>query len=109
MGTRTRSEHLGGDREGEILVNEEAAAYPALGPQRALGAGAVLVEALYKPGSSAIEAYFVMARRASGGGEGGWEYMIVAPTGEIDQRGRLPLCERCHAEAPHDHVFGRPR
>ena len=27
----------------------------------------------------------------------------------LDQRGRLPLCERCHAEAPHDHVFGRPR
>jgi hypothetical protein len=109
VGPRARSGHLGGDHEGEVLVNEDAAAYPALGPQRGLGAGAVLVEALYRPGSPTLEAYFVMARRGPGGGEGGWEYLIVAPTGEVDQRGRLPLCERCHAEAPHDHVFGRPR
>ncbi len=105
VGPRTHSEHLGGEREAEVLVNEAAAAYPALGPERRLGAGAVLVEALYRPGSTELEAYFAMQRRP----DGAWEYLIVTPTGEIDQRGRLPLCERCHAEAPHDHVFGRPR
>lgn len=86
-------------------MNEAAAAYPALGPERRLGAGAVLVEELHRPGSPDIEAYFAMARRP----DGRWEYLIVTPAGEVDQRGRLALCERCHAEAPHDHVFGRPR
>jgi hypothetical protein len=105
VGPRARSEHLGGEREAEVLVNEAAAAYPALGPERRLGAGAVLVEELHRPGSPDIEAYFAMARRP----DGRWEYLIVTPAGEVDQRGRLALCERCHAEAPHDHVFGRPR
>jgi hypothetical protein len=42
--------------------------------------------------------------------EGGdWEYLVLTPAGEATQRGRLPLCKRCHAEAPNDHLFGGPR
>jgi hypothetical protein len=39
---------------------------------------------------------------------GDWEYLVVAPTGEIEARGRLPGCARCHAEAPAAGVFGPP-
>ena len=107
-GGRARSEHLGGDHEALVLVNDAASAYPLLGPRRSLGAGAVLVEALYRPGLPDVEVYFVMARRPDDA-EGRWEYLIVAPTGQVAQRGHLVLCDRCHAEAPHDRVFGRPR
>jgi hypothetical protein len=106
VGGRTRSQHLGGDLDGEVLVNEDATAYPNLGPQHELGRSAVLVEALYRPGSTTAEAYFVMTRRETEGARG-WEYLVVTRDGQIDPPGSQPLCERCHAEAPHDHVFGR--
>jgi hypothetical protein len=42
--------------------------------------------------------------------EGGdWEYLIVEPSGSIVRRGKIPLCARCHAEAPHNFIFGGPR
>src|SRR6185369_16875455 len=44
---RLRSTHLAGDHDAEILASDAASAYPTLGPSRALGGGAVLVEALY--------------------------------------------------------------
>jgi len=108
---RAVSQHLNGDLEAEVLANEAAKAYPALGPARPLPPGSVLVDAHYRPGSSAPVVYFVMDKRPPGfdpdGGD--WEYLIVEPSGAISQRGRLSLCARCHAEAPHDHVFGRTR
>ncbi|MDI1432424.1 hypothetical protein [Polyangium sorediatum] len=105
---RARSQHLAGEHDAEVLANDEAAAYPALGPQRPLAAGAVLVEALYTAGSSDVALYFAMAKRASAQG-GEWEYLVVRADGQVEQRGRLALCERCHTEAPDDHVFGRAR
>lgn len=108
---RARSAHGGGDLEGEVLANAEAKAYPALGPARLLPPGAVLVEAHYRAGSSEPVFFFVMAKRPAGFDNEGrdWEYLIVEPQGVVSERGRLPLCARCHAEAPNDNVFGPPR
>jgi len=108
---RTPSEHLTGQLDGEILADDGAAAYPALGPLRRIAPGATLVQRLSPRGSPAPTTYFVMVKRPAGydpdGGD--WEYLVVDPTGQIEQRGRLPLCARCHADAPHDHLFGTGR
>jgi hypothetical protein len=48
---------------------------------------------------------FAMTKLAAGG----WEYVVVAPDGTVEDRGALPLCARCHADAPADSLFGVPR
>lgn len=106
-GARAKSQHLQGDREAEVLVNEAAAAYPTLGPARPLGPGSVLVEALYGTNQTEVAMYFVMMK--SSGSNSEWEYAVVSNTGMVERRGALTLCARCHAEAPHGQVFGRPR
>jgi hypothetical protein len=108
---RTPSEHLTGQLDGEILADVGASAYPALGPLRRLEPGATLVQRLSPRGSPAPTAYFVMVKRPAGYDSDGddWEYLVVDPAGRIEQRGRLPLCARCHADAPHDHLFGTGR
>ncbi len=105
---RARSQHLGGEHDAEVLANEEAAAYPTLGPLRSLGVGSVLVEALYAPDKPEVAMYFAIVKQPLPAGSS-WEYLIVSSAGQVEQRGALPLCARCHAEAPYDHVFGRPR
>lgn len=42
-------------------------------------------------------------------GKTSWEYLRLSPDGAIEARGALPLCRRCHAEAPSDSVFGPSR
>jgi hypothetical protein len=108
---RTPSDHLTGQLDGEVLVDDAATAYPALGPLRPIAPGATLIERLYPHGVPDVAAYFAMAKRAPGydpaGGD--WEYLVLDAAGHIEQRGRLPLCGRCHADAPHDHLFGTGR
>ena len=41
--------------------------------------------------------------------EGDWEFLVVSPDGLVEAPSPLPLCARCHAEAPHDHLFGGAR
>ncbi len=106
-GARFRSQHLQGAHDAEVLVNESAGAYPALGPSRQPPAGAMFVEALYVPNQTEVAMYFVMLKRASSTGSE-WEYAVVSSAGMIEHRGALALCARCHAEAPYDHLFGRP-
>ncbi len=105
---RQPSEHLDGTFDGEVLIDEAAAPYPKLGPSRQVGVGATLVERHLLRETDTASIYFAMVKRPPGydptGGD--WEYLVLAPTGEIEQRGRLPLCARCHADAPHDHLFG---
>lgn len=102
-----RSQHLQGEHDAEVLVNEAATGYPELGPSRQPPVGAMFVEALYVPNRVDVATYFVMVKRASPTGSE-WEYAVVSNTGMIERRGALTLCARCHAEAPHDHLFGRP-
>jgi hypothetical protein len=106
-----RSEHLSGDLQGEVLSGPAAAPYPVLGPSSVLAPGATLIERLTPPQTSTTVSYFVMIKRTSGydpaGGD--WEYLVLGASGRVEERGKLPLCARCHAEAPHDHVFGGSR
>lgn len=108
---RAPSEHFTGQLDGEILADDGAAAYPALGPLRRIEVGGTLVERLLPRGSPEATTYFAMVKRPVGydpaGGD--WEYLVIEASGRIEQRGRLPLCARCHADAPHDHLFGSGR
>lgn len=108
---RARSQHFTGELEAEVRINTAAAPYPALGPDRVLPPGAALVQLHYPAGSSEPVTLLAMVKRPAGydpdGGD--WEYAIVTPQGNATHRGALPLCKRCHADAPHDHLFGGPR
>ncbi|WP_437639146.1 hypothetical protein [Sorangium sp. So ce854] len=108
---RARSQHFTGELEAEVRINAAAAPYPALGPDRVLAPGAALVQLHYPAGSSEPVTLLAMVKRTAGydrdGGD--WEYAIVTPQGNATHRGALPLCKRCHADAPHDHLFGGPR
>lgn len=107
-GARARSQHLNGEHEAEVLTNAAATAYPTLGPSQQLLDGSVIVEALYAPNQQDVAMYFVMTKQSSPSGSA-WNYAVVANTGLVERRrGYLALCARCHAEAPHDQVFGRP-
>lgn len=104
---RTRSQHLQGEHEAEVLTNEAAAAYPTLGPSREMPPGSVVVEALYAPNQTEVAMYFAMVKQPTASGSE-WQYAVVSKTGMVERRGALALCARCHAEAPHGQVFGRP-
>ena len=84
---------------------EGLAAYRELTLGAKLEAGTTLVmlhrsRATGKPGP-----VHVMERQ-----ETGWHYWLLAPDGAIEGQGSedLPLCARCHAEAPGDGAFGPP-
>jgi hypothetical protein len=107
---RSPSEHGDGSYEGEVLVNDPAAPYPTLGPATRLPEGALVVEAQHRrdaAGSSTVAGYLLMRKREPGydppGGD--WEYGVADETAAVRDHGVLPLCARCHAEAPHDHLF----
>jgi hypothetical protein len=127
---RAPSQHLAGDHEGEVLTNVAAAAYPDLGPNRALPADSILVQRLFAPGAAAPEVVFAMVKRAEQAppsssmapsssmtapaepapgidAGAGWEFLVLDATGMVESRGPLGQCARCHAEAPHDGAFGR--
>jgi hypothetical protein len=106
---RERSQHLTGELQSETLVNGLAEPYPNLVSGQKLPPGAIVVAAHYRTGHNEPVVFFAMIKQRSGfdpaGGD--WEYLIIQPNGDIEQRGRLPLCGRCHAEAPRDSLFGR--
>lgn len=108
---RARSQHFTGEMEAEVRINAAAAPYPALGPARVLPPGAAVVELHYPAGTSEPVTLLAMVKRAAGydpdGGD--WEYLVLTPQGTSTHRGALPLCKRCHADAPHDRLFGGPR
>lgn len=104
---RLRSLHFAGDRDAEVLTNDQASVYPDLGPERDVAPGAVLVEALYAQGADTAVAYLAMVKFRSDSGNEAWSYAVVKPSGEAEEQGLLPLCERCHTEAPHNHLYGR--
>jgi hypothetical protein len=94
-----------------VRVNPAAAEYPRLGPARHLPEGAILVQAHFHPGAAESSVLLAMVKHPPGYDPqaGDWEYLVLTPVGEATHRGRLALCKRCHAEAPHDHLFGGPR
>jgi hypothetical protein len=102
---RAPSQHLAADHEGETLASDSAAPYPDLGPAAAPAVGAALLQRLYAPGATVPETQFAMVKRAPE--SGGWEYLVLDRSGVVTERGVLDACARCHAEAPHDGLFGR--
>jgi len=108
---RGRSQHFTGELEAEVRVNPAAAGYPELARARSLPAGAALLAPHFAPGRAEPVVLLAMVKRPPGydTADGDWEYLVLTPAGEATHRGRLPLCKRCHAEAPRDHVFGGPR
>jgi hypothetical protein len=81
--------------------------YAAMGPSALVPPGAVAVET-HRSTDGSVSPRYVMVKREAGfdvpGGD--WEYLVVDAEGRIAARGALPLCARCHAEAPGDHLFG---
>ena len=110
VAARARSEHAGGDLEGEVLASP-ASGYPLKGPASAAPPGSTIVERLVPAGGGAPLTYFVMIKRPPGYDPAGadWEYLVVAPDARVEGRGKLAHCGRCHAEAPHDRLFGGGR
>lgn len=81
--------------------------YRALGPSSKAPEGAIAVEEHQELNGTQVR-LFTMEKRAPGfdpaGGD--WEYAVLQPDGSVEARGALPFCARCHAEAPHDFLFG---
>jgi len=103
--------HFVDARPATVLVNALAAA-PYAARRSADGqrfpVGALLVQ--QHAGGRGDEAgpLFVMRKRERGYFEAGgdWDYAVVQPQGALEAQGQLPLCARCHAEAPSAWVFG---
>lgn len=89
------------DWKGIVSIdNEGAPTYRKLRPGAELPEGTVIAEshtlANGQPGP-------IFAMEKSGGA---WVYAVVSSDGLIEEQGDLPTCARCHAESPHDAVFG---
>lgn len=81
-------------------------AYQRLAADTVIPQGSIAIEAHHD--SAATQSLYAMEKRAPGFDPGGgdWDYIVLSPTGQVESRGPLPFCSRCHAEAPHDHLFG---
>ncbi|MCC6646691.1 MAG: hypothetical protein IT374_14100 [Polyangiaceae bacterium] len=93
---------------GHVKVNDALlATYRALGPESAVQVGAIAVEA-HKDSEGRPGPTYAMVKREAGfdtaGGD--WEYLVLDGAGQVEQRGVIPLCARCHADAAVDHLFG---
>jgi hypothetical protein len=78
--------------------------YLGLGPGVAVDPGSVLVEALTDRSKSRPDELYVMEKL----GDGTWRFLVVAADGTIDTAAGTALCQRCHAEAVADELFGLP-
>jgi hypothetical protein len=104
---KVRSGHPAGDFRGEILASPS---FPyAKAGRAAPREGELFVERLRREGSDDVALTYVMRREAAGyfpsGGD--FRYGVLGPAGEVQAEGKLPLCARCHAEAPRDFLYER--
>jgi hypothetical protein len=96
-----------GHAAGEYVVSLRVAP-PNRDSYRALIAGArwpvgMTVAAFnQRRGGGEAGSVYAMTKLATGE----WDYVVARPDGVIEARGALPLCARCHAEAPADSLFG---
>lgn len=100
--------HLLGRFEGQILANELAASrLGAWVSSSRMPEGAMLAEVHSREGGRVRGPIFGMIKREPGYFPEGndWEYLALDEAGRPQTRGKLPLCARCHAEAPADGVF----
>lgn len=98
------SEHLGNARTATIRVWPEAeATYRDLVPHTILPVGTAVLETLSRGPGDEPSGYFAMEKTADG-----WTYWALDAKGRgnADTSG---LCQRCHAEAVADELFGPRR
>jgi hypothetical protein len=96
-----------GHGTGEHLIDVRVspaflADYRGLTAGRSLPAGTIIVAFHRNRVTGDAGSVYAMSKQPGGA----WEYLVAAPNGAIEARGALPLCGRCHAEAPADSVFG---
>lgn len=104
--------HFAGRWKAEARVNASAEApYATLVASSRFPGGALVVQMHRDPGSGSPGPIFAMLKRDAGffpeGGD--WEYVVTDSEGWIEDRGALPFCARCHAEAKADWVFPLPK
>lgn len=68
----------------------------------------------FEPGTTIVMLHRKRSNRTPGPvhvmvrGQRDWDYLVLDAQGAVEQRGQLPLCQRCHSEAVSDSVFGAP-
>ncbi len=112
LAERGRSEHLDGRMERTVRISPEATPYLHVfsgGP--ALPQGALIVQHHHQPGSKRTVATYAMLKRQPGfaADSADWEYFVIDDKSRVAAQGALPLCARCHREAPQDCLFGPPK
>ncbi len=97
-------DHGGGRYVGTVRVSPGARkAYESLTRGSELPAGSIVAMFHEDARGHGAGPVYVMQK-----GKTGWRYLILEPDGRIHRQGAIPLCERCHAEATADHLFGLP-
>ncbi len=93
---------------GNVKVNAALdTTYRALGPESRVAAGSIALEEHKDSEGKRGPTYAMVKREAGFDVQGGdWEYLVLDAQGGVEQRGAIPLCARCHADAPVDHLFG---
>jgi hypothetical protein len=100
------SGHAGGEYTMEVRVSPSAVEdYRALTAGKQWVPGTSLVAFHLRRQDGAAASIYAMTKLP----DGRWEYVVAAPDGTLEARGALPLCTRCHADAPADSLFGAPR
>lgn len=104
--SKLRTSHPLGDRAATVRADATATGYGKPG-RNAMPVGAMVVEELATEPDGPPLLYYVMEKQAAGFyAEGGdWSYSVVSSDGMFRATGKLTLCARCHAEAPHDFLF----
>jgi len=103
--------HFAGRWTAVIAVNETALpTYTHLARSSRFASGSLLVKRHTSTSSAAPGPTFAMAKRDAGfyADGGDWEFVVLDAAGRLEDRGKLALCARCHAEATADWVFGLP-
>ena len=97
--------HADGHFTAELKVSPgQADAYRQLRPGSSLPRGTVVAMLHYRDGTPGP----IYAMKKTGAER--WQFSVLDPDGAVAGSGSdLALCERCHAEAVADHLFGLPR
>lgn len=79
--------------------------YLAPTPERAFPEGSVVAQFTKDLDTGGAGPVYAMRKHT----KNTWQFAVLGPDGALLDFGPLPLCVRCHAEAPADFVFGLPR
>jgi hypothetical protein len=109
-GTFISAGHFAASYEADLLVNDVVVGAGGCNAAAPLPEGAILAQRHRLEADGSAGPLFVMTKRQAGFARpaGDWEYVVLKPSGELETRGAIATCARCHAEAPRDHLFCGP-